>query len=85
MHRLAAQVQGASERVAVVLEVVVGGSHGCHGFAIRVGGGIAPFSFSYAGQLPAGLSLNTSTGIISGTPRGILISAMLSGSRSFNL
>ena len=31
-------------------------------------GGVGPFSYSYEGQLPAGLSLNTSTGIISGIP-----------------
>lgn len=36
--------------------------------AIRLSGGIEPFDFSYTGQLPAGLSLNSSTGIISGTP-----------------
>ena len=36
--------------------------------AIRLKGGIGPFSFSYDGQLPAGLSLTTSTGIISGMP-----------------
>ncbi|MCX5884570.1 MAG: putative Ig domain-containing protein [Proteobacteria bacterium] len=36
--------------------------------AIRLDGGIKPFTFSYAGQLPAGLTLNTSTGVISGTP-----------------
>lgn len=36
--------------------------------AIRLNGGIEPFNFSYTGQLPAGLSLNSSTGIISGTP-----------------
>ncbi|MGD9732996.1 MAG: putative Ig domain-containing protein [Desulfamplus sp.] len=36
--------------------------------AIRINGGVEPFKFSYTGQLPAGLSLNTSTGIISGTP-----------------
>lgn len=36
--------------------------------AIRTSGGIGPLSFSCDGQLPAGLSLNTSTGVISGTP-----------------
>ena len=35
---------------------------------ISLAGGIGPFNFSYAGQLPDGLSLNSSTGIISGTP-----------------
>ncbi|MHB8092066.1 MAG: putative Ig domain-containing protein, partial [Syntrophales bacterium] len=36
--------------------------------AIRKDGGIGPYTFSYSGTLPAGLSLNTSTGAISGTP-----------------
>ncbi|MCK9417911.1 MAG: YDG domain-containing protein [Nitrospirae bacterium] len=36
--------------------------------AIRLAGGIGPYTFSMTGQLPAGLTLNTATGIISGTP-----------------
>ena len=36
--------------------------------AIRTSGGIGSYSFSHTGQLPAGLTLNASTGIISGTP-----------------
>src|SRR5205814_1922175 len=36
--------------------------------AITVTGGTAPFTFSVVGTLPAGLTLNTSTGAISGTP-----------------
>jgi hypothetical protein len=35
---------------------------------IHTSGGIGPFTFSYTGLLPSGLTLNTSTGIISGTP-----------------
>lgn len=35
---------------------------------IRTNGGIAPFTFSFNDILPDGLSLNTATGIISGTP-----------------
>ncbi len=31
-------------------------------------GGVTPYTWSVAGSLPAGLSLNTSTGVISGTP-----------------
>ena len=34
--------------------------------AIRLNGGIAPFTFSYTGQLPGGLTLDPNTGIISG-------------------
>ncbi|HTA43187.1 MAG TPA: putative Ig domain-containing protein [Bryobacteraceae bacterium] len=35
---------------------------------VTVTGGIAPFTFSIVGALPAGLTLNTSTGAVSGTP-----------------
>lgn len=31
-------------------------------------GGVSPYTWSYTGGLPAGLSLNTSTGVLSGTP-----------------
>ena len=36
--------------------------------AMTVSGGIAPYTFSVVGTLPAGLTLNSSTGAISGTP-----------------
>ncbi|MEI6208836.1 MAG: putative Ig domain-containing protein, partial [Desulfuromonadales bacterium] len=36
--------------------------------AIRTSGGTGPYSFSLTGQLPPGLSINATTGIISGTP-----------------
>ena len=36
--------------------------------AIRIQGGIAPFSFSFTGQLPAGLNLDTEQGILMGRP-----------------
>ncbi|MGD0733388.1 MAG: putative Ig domain-containing protein, partial [Terracidiphilus sp.] len=35
---------------------------------MTVTGGIAPYSYSIVGVLPAGLTLNTSTGAVSGTP-----------------
>ena len=36
---------------------------------VRVTGGTAPFTYALtAGSLPTGMSLNTSTGVISGTP-----------------
>ncbi len=35
---------------------------------ITVTGGTAPYTFSIIGTLPAGLTLNTSTGVVSGTP-----------------
>jgi uncharacterized protein YhjY with autotransporter beta-barrel domain len=37
---------------------------------VSASGGTAPYSYSISGTLPAGLSLNTSTGVISGTPIG---------------
>jgi hypothetical protein len=36
--------------------------------AITVSGGVAPFTFSVVGTLPPGLTLNASTGAITGTP-----------------
>jgi len=35
---------------------------------LQLSGGTAPFIWSFNGQLPPGLGLNTSTGVISGTP-----------------
>lgn len=35
---------------------------------IQVSGGLPPYNFALSGNLPAGLSLNTNTGVISGTP-----------------
>ena len=35
---------------------------------IQTSGGVSPFTFSYQGQLPVGLKLDTATGIISGSP-----------------
>ncbi len=37
---------------------------------VSASGGTAPYSYSISGTLPAGLSLSTSTGVISGTPIG---------------
>ncbi len=43
------------------------------GVTLTANGGIAPYTFSIsAGTLPAGLSLNASTGVISGTPTAAL-------------
>jgi hypothetical protein len=36
--------------------------------SLVVGGGCSPYTFSISGSLPDGLNLNTSTGVISGTP-----------------
>jgi hypothetical protein len=38
------------------------------GAALTVSGGVAPYTFSVSGTLPAGLTLNASTGAITGTP-----------------
>jgi hypothetical protein len=35
---------------------------------LSAGGGTTPYSYSYTGTLPAGLSFSTSTGVVSGTP-----------------
>jgi len=35
---------------------------------VRVNGGLPPYTYSYTGLLPSGLSLDTNTGVISGTP-----------------
>jgi hypothetical protein len=35
---------------------------------IRTSGGIGPYTYSYTGLLPTGLTLSGSTGIVSGTP-----------------
>jgi hypothetical protein len=36
--------------------------------SITVGGGMAPYTWSASGQIPAGLALNSSTGTLAGTP-----------------
>jgi hypothetical protein len=40
-----------------------------YSYRLRASGGVPPYTFAlYAGTLAAGLSLNGSTGVISGTP-----------------
>jgi len=40
-----------------------------YSYQLTVSGGVPPYTFAItSGVLPAGLSLNTSTGIVSGTP-----------------
>ena len=41
------------------------------------GGGAPPYTYSYAGTLPPGLSFNTSTGVVTGTPTAIYATANL--------
>ena len=50
---------------SILPDALVGSSYS---EAIRVTGGIPPYTFSYDGQLPEGLSLNSDTGVISGVP-----------------
>jgi hypothetical protein len=45
-----------------------GAQHVPYSRAISASGGTGPYTYSLSGQLPAGLTLNTSTGLISGTP-----------------
>lgn len=41
------------------------------GFTVSAAGGTSPYVFSvFSGSLPAGITLNTSTGVVSGTPTG---------------
>jgi hypothetical protein len=35
---------------------------------LQTSGGTAPYTYSYTGTLPAGLSFNSSTGVVTGTP-----------------
>lgn len=63
--------------------------------SLAVSGGTAPYSYSVSsGSLPAGLTLDTGTGVISGTPSALATSTFTitvsdalgaSGSRSYNL
>lgn len=39
-----------------------------YSFGLGASGGMAPYSYAIGGSLPNGLTLNTSTGVISGTP-----------------
>lgn len=62
-----------SELVAIniagtpVISAVLGTAYG--GFTVSAVGGVAPIVFSvHAGSLPGGLSLNTGTGVVSGSP-----------------
>jgi uncharacterized membrane protein len=38
-------------------------------------GGTPPYTYSITGTLPAGLSLNTATGVITGVPSGVAVSS----------
>ncbi|NBU16958.1 MAG: hypothetical protein EBS48_08095, partial [Actinobacteria bacterium] len=49
------------------LTTTLGSAYSLNG-ASGVTGGLSPYTYSLSGALPAGLSLNTSTGTISGTP-----------------
>ena len=40
---------------------------------VRVSGGLAPYQFTYMGTLPTGLSLNQTTGFVSGTPTAAML------------
>ena len=44
---------------------------------LTASGGTPPYTYSYTGTLPAGLSYNASTGVVSGTPTAIYASADL--------
>ena len=39
--------------------------------SLSAGGGTAPYTYSLTGSLPAGMTLNTSSGVLSGTVMGV--------------
>jgi hypothetical protein len=44
---------------------------------LTASGGVKPYTYSYSGTLPAGLSFNASTGVVTGTPNTIYSAANL--------
>jgi hypothetical protein len=44
---------------------------------LTASGGVTPYTFSYTGTLPSGLSFDTSTGAVTGTPDATYITADL--------
>lgn len=70
--------RGASLIVTAPLSFVtttlpIGAKNETYSEQIRVNGGLAPFQYTYTGLLPTGLSLNQTTGIISGTPTAAML------------
>jgi|GEM_PF-6013278 len=52
----------------VTLTLPDAATHAPYSQALQVTGGVAPYTFSLVGTLPAGLNLSPTTGVISGTP-----------------
>ena len=62
-------VGGAATLTIVTQSLPTAYTNTAYSTTIAVSGGVSPYTFSItAGTLPAGLTLNTSTGVISGTP-----------------
>ena len=56
-------------QVVPVAQVLAGATKGtAYSETISAQGGTSPYTFALSGSLPTGLTLNTSTGVISGTP-----------------
>lgn len=73
-------VLGSAALAIAITESIPSGSVGevYGGFSVSASGGTAPYTFSVAsGALPTGLSLNASTGAVSGTPTGAGSSAVV--------
>jgi large repetitive protein len=71
VHQIVGVTQiSASTFVKVFATVLLGGTVGTsYTETISASGGTSPYTFSvFSGALPTGLSLNSSTGVISGTP-----------------
>ena len=56
------QVQTSGSLPTGIINVVYSGT------TLQATGGVTPYTWSYTGNLPPGMNLNASTGVISGTP-----------------
>lgn len=67
-------------------EILQSGTMGtAYSEALSVAGGSAPYAFALmAGSLPAGLALNSSTGIISGIPTAAAVSTFVVQAKDVN-
>lgn len=64
------EISGTPVTTGIEYEVAAGGASSSYaGFTVTATGGVPPYAYSVAsGSLPAGITLNPSTGVVSGTP-----------------